>query len=130
MERGRSLNCGVGNVYLKFRGPGGKYVDQPPTLQGSTLRVTGAQVPSQQAEGTPKQSKSASGEKAAPPSLSKPTIPELSEDELLGTGEGPAGTSSECEDLSAWIESGLADMLKEGGEMQDGPPTTDNMDTD
>ncbi|XP_063365943.1 uncharacterized protein LOC134654433 [Cydia amplana] len=129
MERGRSLNCGVGNVYLRFRGPGGKYLDQPPTQQGSTLRVTGAQVPSEQAAGTSEQSKSVSGEKVAPPSLPRPTIPELSEDELLGTGEGPAGTSSEGEDLSAWIESGLADMFKEGGEMQDAAPTTDNMDT-
>ncbi|XP_063546825.1 uncharacterized protein LOC134754430 [Cydia strobilella] len=129
MERGRSLNCGVGNVYLRFRGPGGKYLDQPPTLQDSTLRVTGAQVPSRQALGTPGQSKSASGEEVAPPSMPKPTTAEPSEDELLGTGDEPAGTSSDGEYLSAWIETGLADMLKEGGEMQDGDPTTDNMDT-
>ncbi|XP_063542709.1 uncharacterized protein LOC134756217 [Cydia strobilella] len=129
MERGRSLNCGVGNVYLRFRGPGGKYLDQPPTLQDSTLRVTGAQVPSRQAPGTPGQSKSASGEEVAPPSMPKPTTAEPSEDELLGTGDEPAGTSSDGEYLSAWIETGLADMLKEGGEMQDGDPTTDNMDT-
>ncbi|XP_063543396.1 uncharacterized protein LOC134751832 [Cydia strobilella] len=112
MERGRSLNCGVGNVYLRFRGPGGKYVDQPPTLQGSTLRVTDAQVPTQQAAGTPEQSKSVSGETVAPSLTSKPTIPEL---------------SSEGEDLSAWIESGSANMLKEGGEIGYFAPTTDNM---
>ncbi|XP_061725315.1 uncharacterized protein LOC133531196 [Cydia pomonella] len=108
MERGRSLNCGVGNVYLRFRGPGGKYVDQPPTL-----RVTGAQVPNQQAAGTPGQCTSISGEKVAPPSISKPSIPEV---------------SCEGEDLSAWIESGSADMLEEE-EMQNGAPTTDNTDT-
>ncbi|XP_047987183.1 uncharacterized protein LOC125227034 [Leguminivora glycinivorella] len=131
MERGRALSCGMGTIYLKFRGPGGKYVDQPPAPQGTTLGTASVVVPDQQAMGTtPVQFASASGEKDAPPSTSKLTTTELSEDELLGIGEGPAEAPPEGEDLTAWIETGLADMLKEGGEMQDEAPTTVNMDTD
>lgn len=119
LGRGRQLLFGSGSVYLKFQGPGGKFVKEPPVVAQTSSKLVITGVSSRTAK---PQSSTPERQQTGPDAVGESSAAQPQDEHahweamLLGEGDEPepAVVPSEGEELSMRLEEELVLEVEEG----------------